>query len=177
MTALMYTIAAIPTRYAGVNFRSRLEARWAAFFDLAGWKWEYEPASPEFDFWIPDFRLTPQLNIRQKRDRNEVRITRVDVYCEVKPIDFEADLSRENRMGPYKKALLHSHKVWVLCLGRAPFACSSVGILGEQPPDENGEQDPDHCDDVWGTVHLLSAAEDFWREAGNAVQWRGQKIA
>jgi hypothetical protein len=23
-----------PTRYAGVNFRSRLEAKWAAFFDL-----------------------------------------------------------------------------------------------------------------------------------------------
>jgi len=30
----MYTIPAIPTRYNGVNFRSRLEAKWAAFFDL-----------------------------------------------------------------------------------------------------------------------------------------------
>jgi hypothetical protein len=33
------------TRYNGVNFRSRLEAKWAAFFDLAGWSWEYQPAS------------------------------------------------------------------------------------------------------------------------------------
>jgi hypothetical protein len=33
----------IVTEYAGARFRSRLEARWAAFFDLCGWRWEYEP--------------------------------------------------------------------------------------------------------------------------------------
>src|ERR1700754_2375108 len=45
--------AAIPTVYNGIQFRSRLEARWAAFFDLCDWKWQYEP----FDLpgWIPDF--------------------------------------------------------------------------------------------------------------------------
>lgn len=45
--------AAIPTEYAGVRFRSRLEARWACTFDQLGWEWEYEP----FDLpgWIPDF--------------------------------------------------------------------------------------------------------------------------
>lgn len=43
----------IPTTYAGTRFRSRLEGRWAAFFDLIGWRWIYEP----FDTanWIPDF--------------------------------------------------------------------------------------------------------------------------
>jgi len=30
-------IAAIPTLYKDVQFRSRLEAKWAAFFDLLGW--------------------------------------------------------------------------------------------------------------------------------------------
>jgi hypothetical protein len=48
-------IPAIPTQYAGVNFRSRLEARWASFFDLCGWKWEYEPL--DLNGWIPDFIL------------------------------------------------------------------------------------------------------------------------
>ncbi len=48
-----YTIAAIPTRYGGVLFRSRLEARYAALFDLAGWEWEYEPL--DLRGWIPDF--------------------------------------------------------------------------------------------------------------------------
>ncbi len=46
---------AIPTRYAGVQFRSRLEARWAAMFDLLGWRWEYEPI--DLDGYIPDFVL------------------------------------------------------------------------------------------------------------------------
>jgi hypothetical protein len=49
------TYAAIPTVYAGVQFRSRLEARWAAFFDLLGWKWEYEPF--DLEGYIPDFLL------------------------------------------------------------------------------------------------------------------------
>jgi hypothetical protein len=51
----MNTIKSIPTSYAGINFRSRLEAKWAAFFDLCGWKWSYEPEG--FDGWIPDFSL------------------------------------------------------------------------------------------------------------------------
>lgn len=33
--------------------RSRLEARWAAFFDLIGWSWVYEPY--DTGDWIPDF--------------------------------------------------------------------------------------------------------------------------
>ena len=51
-----YTIAAIPTIYRGRQYRSRLEARWAAFFDKLGWRHEYEP----FDLgaWSPDFLLS-----------------------------------------------------------------------------------------------------------------------
>lgn len=41
-------IKAIQTRYKGYNFRSRLEARWAVFFDALGIKWEYEPEGFEF---------------------------------------------------------------------------------------------------------------------------------
>lgn len=47
------TPGAIPTKYGGVQFRSRLEARWAALFDRIGWQWEYEPL--DFDRYIPDF--------------------------------------------------------------------------------------------------------------------------
>jgi hypothetical protein len=35
-------IKAIETRYKGYRFRSRLEARWAVFFDALGVEWEYE---------------------------------------------------------------------------------------------------------------------------------------
>lgn len=53
-----YLFAAIPTIYKDVQFRSRLEARWAAFFDLLSWKWDYEPC--DFKGWIPDFGLRPR---------------------------------------------------------------------------------------------------------------------
>ena len=47
--------AAIPTTYKGIRFRSRLEARWAAMFDICGWRWEYEPL--DLPGWIPDFLI------------------------------------------------------------------------------------------------------------------------
>lgn len=59
------TIQAIETRYAGHRFRSRLEARWAVFFDTLGIRWEYEPqgylVGPGRMPYLPDFRL-PDLN-------------------------------------------------------------------------------------------------------------------
>ena len=36
-------IEAKETEYKGYRFRSRLEARWAVFFDAIGARWEYEP--------------------------------------------------------------------------------------------------------------------------------------
>jgi len=47
-TIVMPAIKAIPTRYRGYHFRSRLEARWAVFFDAAGVAWDYEPQGFQF---------------------------------------------------------------------------------------------------------------------------------
>lgn len=48
---------AIETRYKGYRFRSRLEARWAVFFDALGLRWEYEPEGFELPSgrYLPDF--------------------------------------------------------------------------------------------------------------------------
>lgn len=66
------TIKAIETEYNGYKFRSRLEARWAVFFDNAQIKYDYEPEGFELscgkylpDFFLPDF----------------------DIYVEIKPFD------------------------------------------------------------------------------------------
>ena len=52
-------IKAIETLYKGYNFRSRLEARWAVFFDAAGIKWVYEKEGFNIDgkYYLPDFYL------------------------------------------------------------------------------------------------------------------------
>ncbi len=53
-------IKAIETTYKGYRFRSRLEVRWAVFFDACGVRWEYEPegfALPNGQSYLPDFLL------------------------------------------------------------------------------------------------------------------------
>lgn len=53
------TISAIETQYGGARFRSRLEARWAVFFDEMLIDWEYEPEGYETPDgrYLPDFRI------------------------------------------------------------------------------------------------------------------------
>jgi hypothetical protein len=69
-------IKSIPTRYKTFRFRSRLEARWAVFFDVLGIEWRYESRSVDLgwclyipDFWLPQYRM----------------------YAEVKPDDFRSE--------------------------------------------------------------------------------------
>jgi len=50
----------IPTAYNGITFRSRLEATWAAYFDLLGLTWAYEPEGYTLTNgmnYLPDFHL------------------------------------------------------------------------------------------------------------------------
>jgi hypothetical protein len=48
-------VRAIQTVYRGIEYRSRLEARWAAMFDRLGWQFTYEPF--DGDGYIPDFLI------------------------------------------------------------------------------------------------------------------------
>jgi hypothetical protein len=66
---------AIETVYRGYRFRSRLEARWAVFFDRIGHEWEYEPEG----FELPSGRYLPDFRIKD-----------FDVYVEIKPKEPEA---------------------------------------------------------------------------------------
>jgi hypothetical protein len=58
----MMTIKPIETKYQGYRFRSRLEARWAVFFDMLSIKWEYEKEGFNLDgvYYLPDFWLPDQ---------------------------------------------------------------------------------------------------------------------
>lgn len=56
----MVSHTAIETIYRGFRFRSRLEARWAVFFDAAGIGWRYEPQgyrAGNGEPYLPDFLL------------------------------------------------------------------------------------------------------------------------
>ena len=56
----MRKLKPIQTEYNGYLFRSRLEARWAVFFDACGVDYEYEPEGYKLDndlLYLPDFLL------------------------------------------------------------------------------------------------------------------------
>ena len=52
-------LKAIETKYKGYRFRSRLEARWAVFFEEHGARWEFEQEGFELPLgrYLPDFYL------------------------------------------------------------------------------------------------------------------------
>lgn len=82
----MSTIKAIETEYKGYRFRSRLEARWAVFFDVCRVRWEYEPEGfvlSNGQYYLPDFLLHDV----------EGRATG-DLYVEVKGKMTEADAKK-----------------------------------------------------------------------------------
>lgn len=116
-----YTIRAVETWYRGHLFRSRLEATWAAFFDLCGWDWEYEPF--ELDGWLPDFVLL-----------GETR-----VLVEVKPVfDFPEEVAEK-----ITKASTHLDNVELLILGCGPvkfdFCDHCIGwLLDKETSKESG---------------------------------------
>lgn len=80
----MTMIKAIDTLYRGNYFRSRLEARWAVFFDAVGIKYEYEPNgfSHSGECYLPDFYL-PETYLKNSKSKG--------IYIEIKPAIYEND--------------------------------------------------------------------------------------
>ena len=86
---------AIETIYKGYRFRSRLEARWAVFFDALGIDWQYEVEGFELDngeWYLPDFKIKAMV-LAPCRDGQECynkdinfNLFKTDaLYIEVKP--------------------------------------------------------------------------------------------
>lgn len=117
---------AIETSYAGCRFRSRLEARWAVFFDQVGIKWEYEPEGFEIGSmhddpprnYLPDFYLPS-----------------TSTWVEVKPTDGLLDKGLMVRCVdtwsnglPYIDASQNTLSSGLLLLGDIPRP-STIGLL------------------------------------------------
>ena len=67
----------IETEYKDYLFRSRLEARWAVFFDACGIRWEYEPEGiilSDGSWYLPDFYL-PDFHCYFEVKRNSAKGT------------------------------------------------------------------------------------------------------
>jgi hypothetical protein len=173
-------LSAIPTEYAGVNFRSRLEAKWAAMFDLLEWEWEYEPF--DLDGYIPDFVL---------------KLAR-PVLVEVKP------WVRGDDARPLQAALdaqAWDGEIWIAGSQLGDFAPdTAIGLLRDSGggwdnailsecvvcdrPTMRSDSFSWHCRACGGGEkraerHIIGfsfqRASVLWKQATNRVQWKGRK--
>lgn len=111
------------TLYNNTFFRSKLEAKWAVFFDLAGIKYQYEPEAflcedkSQYtpDFFLPDaiLRSGGHLQVDETVDVWDYAIFIPDkpgVYLEIKPINYISDALYEKRItsaiNPYSLVLM-----------------------------------------------------------------------
>lgn len=98
-------IKAIETEYKGYKFRSRLEARWAIFFDAIGVRWEYEPEGYETEDgtrYLPDFlihdvcgQVNDKLWIEVKGETTEQDFVKIRDFVFRKEIEYSVPVYRE----------------------------------------------------------------------------------
>jgi hypothetical protein len=176
-----YNIPAKPTYYNNIQFRSRLEARWAVFFDLIKWKYTYEPI--DLNKWSPDFTIQTTAGKR--------------FLVEVKP-ELYSDIELRLKIGTAT-----DFAKGILIVTEMPFEqeypnCIGLTSLEGKISNGNNEDDFEFCTSIimnaYGSgndiFNLCEAnemifdnfmnADDFstklWNEAGNTVQFLKPKV-
>jgi hypothetical protein len=194
----------IPTNYHGTRYRSRLEARWAAFFDLLKWDTHYEPF--DLDGYIPDFVVHGRTWVGEK----------IPILIEIKPVSGETDplftatAQKIARSGWRHEALIVSYflpyseccnelSVGWLCDEAdyikwepdptAPLTFSSWAYAPFQEVGAGSQALVGFCheyqsyhDRISGVnphstgIHNEASVIDLWAQAGKAVQWRAEHV-
>jgi hypothetical protein len=144
------TRTAIRTSYAGTWFRSRLEARWAAFFDGIGWPWEYEPF--DWDGYIPDFLVLG------------ANAFVVEVKPESSPQELESTLAKAARA--YKGIDPGRRLLDILAVGVTPLL--GPGEMGIAAGSMLQWIEPDSDDDDVVNGFSPRVAEAGWYRCGKA---------
>ena len=176
----------IPTKIDGIQFRSKLEARWYLFMKRLQWRIEYEPQElPEINGWIPDFMIIG-------KDRK--------ILVDVKPI-YSVDDWNENHPS-YKKIMdsgIKNTKYELLILGASfDLGGNYFGVLHEHSDDPNYFLFPNSAvftfyygfgfmpyQSNWncritgegGKIYLYEGndsykrLEEVWNECGSQLQW------
>lgn len=165
---------AIETRYRGQRFRSRLEARWAVFFDTLAVRWVYEPEGFDLDglwylpdFWLPDLgwwaEIKPELGMGDRFYMPEVhkvmalanhtgrRAFLLEGWFD--PLEVDAGGGYVVGMPDWDRYDLGGN--WAACL-----ECGDIGIT------DGGHRHSLACEHgAYGTSPLLAAAYDRARSA------------
>jgi len=182
---------AITTKYDGIEYRSRLEARWAAFMKNIGWEIVYEPF--DGDGYIPDFLVQGERPL----------------LIEVKPAATQKEYGAA--VPKAEKGLASHWRHDILIVGISPYWVSDDGIESDHVAGMLGEFDSYEGSWQWdlgrwftcracghisvfhstssfsgrpcghydGNGHILSPPislmQSMWADACNDVKWKGRQ--
>lgn len=170
----------IRTFYAGTWYRSRLEARWACFFDIVGISRDYEPLDTD-DAYIPDFVLGGRIlaevrpiiweNLRDDAPLVEAREQLERVAADFTALAVLGATVRHVRNGVYSLGDVATRDAsgrWAWTELTAAWALSWKA--------RPGEHTLRIADAIEGRaplrfLRLGHDVERLWNEAGNRVQW------
>lgn len=151
---MKYRIKAHPTMYNGVQYRSRLEARWAAFFDLIGWKHEYEPI--DLQGWSPDFRVEFDCG-HSECPKTHVLLVEVKPYFRIEQFAGHPCLNYDYG--------IDAEGFEIPAHASAAFGANPEVTYWQMSHGSGG-----------GVTSLIDwiprGYSELWRKAGNTVQWR-----
>lgn len=162
-------IKAIETVYKGYRFRSRLEARWAVYFDALGVAWEYEKEGFDLgedgwylpDFWLPKHGIWVEIK--------PMEVSRQDVGDFLGEETFWADV-------PYIAATDAEWKKMERTLPGGPLIVigGQPGVAGEYVTLDMGDGDYTICANigVWQTCEECGFAY-FGYIDGDDSDWCG----
>lgn len=147
----------IPTVLDAREYRSRLEARWAAFFGLLGWNFEYEPF--DCNGWIPDFMLLGKRFWSSEEGRDmPANLPTTQILVEIKPYVNLKDFDTKKIMGSMRGTPYWGKEI--LLLGSTIFEeyensiGPALGWLGDFFPEEETEEGKGGYDFEWATFVL-----------------------
>lgn len=150
---------AIPTTYKGLQLRSRLEAKWACFFDKLEWPWSYEPF--DLDGWTPDFLIAPPF-LQGYQTLVEVKPLGVQWWGnmpeppdEAPKIRAEIDRARTPDC-PYFAMIVGINPKIAYFRGAGGWRFAGGALYGEPP----------YLSDDWKRI---------WKKACNKSQWKSPK--
>jgi hypothetical protein len=171
----MPIIKPLETEYQGYRFRSRLEARWAVFYDVLRIPWEYEPQGFDLssanlgwylpDFWLPTQRYLIEIKAEYPTDEQTEKLRLVaETMRATQGLIFFGPISRLD----YSESAILCHPGWDC--GYCWCICSYCSALGIQ---FNGRSErlPCNCSRLHSNRHYtgddprIISAYEFARKA------------
>lgn len=154
----------IPTRFHGRLYRSRLEARYASFFEALGWLAEYEPIdlTSRVRGYIPDFSLA---FVREDKGA----LVPAHMIVEVKPLLMPFDAT----------ALAHCRRIDTTWDGDALLVGASHNVTEDETTDPDITIDDDGMFPIVrsGSALAMSGTIEIGRARWQRTAWNAAYLA